>query len=222
MHDAQVSQLRDRFVRLARTPETQTIFVGWFEVLAGLYGSAGRYYHTLDHVAELLARLDVSEAAGIPGYRLDVEFAIWFHDAIYDVKSKTNEADSAALARACLQTIGIVEASTYPNESNFCKRVLGAIEATKHLGDDLNGHHTAKVMVDLDLAGFADPWDVFDGKNRAIRKEYAIYTDEQYRWGRTRFMSGLLTRPKIYYLHGQWEKPARVNIERHIRELVSA
>ena len=50
-----------RFISLCRELSpgiADVIPIGWFSVLSGLYGQPHRKYHTLDHVANLLERLD--------------------------------------------------------------------------------------------------------------------------------------------------------------------
>jgi predicted metal-dependent HD superfamily phosphohydrolase len=208
--------LRARFMQmcyLLAPKADQRLVVGWFDVLVGLYGQPHRAYHTIDHVRDLLSRLDAFENFLPRAYRLEVEVGIWFHDAIYRVPSARNEVDSAALAESFLITLGIDG-----RRSPFGNSVLSAIEATKYDGSS-PPVDAAAALCDLDLAGFADPWDKFEENNRKIRREYAIYTDEQYRWGRVKFLSGLLGRP-IFNVLTDLEIAARANIERHVGDLV--
>lgn len=59
-----------------------------------------RHYHALPHVAAMLA-------AGRAFPLDDVQtMAVWFHDAIYDPRSSTNEEDSAVLAGERLRAAG--------------------------------------------------------------------------------------------------------------------
>lgn len=221
LHDTQVVRLRDRFINLARTPASQTISAGWFDVLAGLYGSPGRYYHTLEHIADLLARLDAAtgNVVGVDTMeRRTVEIAIWFHDAIYDVRRKDNEESSTSLAAAYFVTV-------HGANDHCAPEVIEAIYATTHKplpGPTFPGYPSlsTQLMLDIDLAGFADPWEAFDAKSALIRQEYAIYTDDDFRIGRAQIMASFLQRPRIYYLLTDLEAPARVNLKRHIKELV--
>ena len=200
------------------------LVTGWFGVLFGLYSSPGRYYHDEDHVADLLRRLDalMSPTVGDPEA---VEFAIWFHDVIYDPRSKGNEQRSADLFDTFMSTTGLDAGEI---GRLFQRDVHGAILATTHDGRDLGGSFdrrpqtTAMRMVDLDLAGFADPWEVFDAKNALIRKEYAFVPEDQYRAGRAAFLLNLTSRPKIYWILTDLEAPTRENIKRHVRELLGA
>lgn len=52
-----------------------------------------RAYHTLEHIAACLKHLDqVKDMVDRPD---EIELALWFHDAIYQPFSATNEEDSA-------------------------------------------------------------------------------------------------------------------------------
>lgn len=220
-----VDKLRERFVALVDrlappTPSTRAMAIGWFGVLAGLYTESHRHYHGLGHIENLLGRLDeLGQRGSIAGLDrlLETEVAIWFHDAVYVVGSPDNEATSALLARAFLFSLQAQhdEADRTP----FVDKVQAAIMATKHDGREPEGN-AARVMVDLDLAGFADPWEEFEENNQRIRQEYASVPWGMYRLGRLSFLTKLLLRP-IFHVLTELEAPARANIERHIADLVA-
>ena len=63
--------------------------------LIGAYNEPHRHYHTMNHVYSCLNLLDGLPVTGKPKTS---EFAIWFHDVIYDSASQTNEIESATLA----------------------------------------------------------------------------------------------------------------------------
>jgi hypothetical protein len=70
---------------------------GLCEQLLCAWDEPQRHYHTLQHLAECLTMFDTLRAhAGQPA---DIELALWFHDAIYDVQGHDNEARSAHWAR---------------------------------------------------------------------------------------------------------------------------
>lgn len=217
-----VEGLKQRFIKTAEWASSRPVDVparAWADMLVRLYRQPHRKYHNLGHVADLLRRLDATqENAHLPGNttrwvrRPAVELAIWFHDAIYEVGSRRNEDQSKHLAEAFLNTADV----TY---TGLREEVLAAIDATKHDGR-AEATREAMLMVDLDLAGFADPWPEFEASNRRIREEFARYSDEEYRWGRIKFLSGLMTRP-IFNILIELEEPAKVNIARHMRDLIS-
>jgi predicted metal-dependent HD superfamily phosphohydrolase len=218
---------RDRFVALARVLSgddgVDDVAAGWFVVLDGLYRQSHRHYHGMGHIDNLLTRLDGLRPCSAPFLdRLpEAECAVWFHDAVYAVGSKTNEETSALLARAFLFSIGATDTvgTAGGRPGSVLDTVNGAIMATKHDGKNVE-NNAARVMVDLDLAGFADPWDEFEENNRRIREEYAAVPEDAYRWGRIAFLASLLGR-RIYSVLTELEAPARENIKRHARDLAT-
>ena len=70
------------------------------EQLIAAYGESHRRYHSLQHLTWLLNE-EERRAALIRDRKL-VQFAIWFHDAIYDPLAKDNEERSADWARQAL------------------------------------------------------------------------------------------------------------------------
>lgn len=220
-----VDKLRDRFVALVdrlapKQPSSRTMAIGWFGVLAGLYMEPHRNYHGLRHIEYLLGRLDQLDPKA-PGMDrlLEAEVAIWFHDAIYVIGATDNEEASALLARAFLFSIQAQHAER--DRTPFVDKVEAAIMATKHDGRAPDGN-AARVMVDLDLSGFARQWEEFEEDNHRIRAEYAAVPWGVYRLGRMSFLAKLLLRPAIFHVLTELEVPARVNIERHIGDLVTA
>ena len=63
-----------------------------------------RAYHTLEHIAARLVHLNTVQDK--LKYSNEVEMALWFHDAVYEPFSETNEEDSAAWAADWLQDRG--------------------------------------------------------------------------------------------------------------------
>ncbi|WP_051719053.1 hypothetical protein [Hymenobacter sp. IS2118] len=51
-----------------------------FATLAAAYQAPSRHYHTLQHIENLLKRLDAAALQDAPV----VELAVWFHDAVYN------------------------------------------------------------------------------------------------------------------------------------------
>ena len=63
---------------------------GSYERITAMYAEPHRHYHNRQHIADCLTEFDhVREVAVEPDA---VEFAIWFHDALYDPCAGDNEA----------------------------------------------------------------------------------------------------------------------------------
>jgi predicted metal-dependent HD superfamily phosphohydrolase len=181
-----------------------------FNRLVQAYTAADRHYHNAEHIARCLAELDAA-APGIPQPD-PIELAIWFHDAVYDTRSASNEADSAAWAADFLHR---AQAAPQLTES-----VVALILATRHQPGALAVPE--QWMVDIDLSSLgADP-ERWTADNQAIRREYAWVPEAIFREKRLAILRSFLERPAIYatpYFRGKYEAQARVNLTETIRQL---
>src|SRR5262245_18668397 len=69
------------------------------------YAEPHRRYHTRRHIEQCLALLDQVPDL-MDSERQVLEWAIWWHDAIYDAKASDNEARSAEMAKGDLRDLG--------------------------------------------------------------------------------------------------------------------
>ncbi len=58
--------------------------------LMARYSEPHRHYHTLQHLEECLSLF--ASLRDLAAHPAELEIALWFHDAIYDVKRDDNEA----------------------------------------------------------------------------------------------------------------------------------
>ena len=73
--------------------------------LLACYREPHRHYHTVQHLDECFERLaPLRDRAAHPA---EVEVALWFHDAVYDVQRHDNEARSATWAVDALTARGV-------------------------------------------------------------------------------------------------------------------
>lgn len=181
-----------------------------FSELLARYSEPGRAYHTCQHLEECFAHFRTARAlARHPG---EVQLALWFHDAIYDTRSSTNESESADWACRVLQRAGAAQ--------RLRERVRGLILATRHAGaldcDD------ARLTVDIDLSILgADPGR-FAEYERQVRTEYAWVPDALFRSTRAKILGEFLARPVIYAtdaFRARFEERARENLTRAIAAL---
>jgi predicted metal-dependent HD superfamily phosphohydrolase len=183
------------------------------EEIVKAYGEPHRHYHTLDHIAALLALLD--RHGMVVGDRDALKLAILFHDIVYDPRRQDNEAASAALACERLTSLG------FPRD--LIVRVLRHILATRHAeASDATGDPDLALLLDLDLSVFAAQAADYRAYAEAVRREYAFVPDQLYRPGRKRVLEGFLARKRIYLterLRSAWEQAARANLVAEIAEL---
>lgn len=181
-----------------------------FRAVIGCYSEPQRQYHTVQHLQECFARLDEArQAAERP---CEVELAVWFHDAVYDVHRSDNEAQSAAWAREAAERAGL--------PAPVVGRLAELILATKH--DSAPCCPDAALLVDVDLAILAAPTERFQEYERQIRAEYAWAPDFLFRSKRRDILAGFLARPCVYHTNHfqeRYEAAARANLAWSIAQL---
>ncbi len=180
--------------------------------LGALYRDAGRHYHGLGHINELLRLADEHRAALADPEA--VEAAIWFHDVIYDSRRKDNEEKSAALAADRL--VGRVDPERL-------RRITGMIEATaRHVVPDVGdeaARSDAALFLDMDLAILGASAEIFDAYEQAVRREYAWVDEAAWRAGRSAVLQSFLSRPNIFHtalFRESHEVRARENLARSL------
>lgn len=176
-----------------------------FEELLARYREPHRRYHTLQHLGECFDWLDRSRhLAASPA---TLELALWFHDAIYDVRRHDNEERSAAWARSASLEAGLPGA--------VAEEVAALVMATRHHVVEAGGD--APLMVDVDLAILGAPPERFEEYERQIREEYAWVPGFLFRRERGKILRSFLDRPRLYhtdFFHDRLEAQARVNLEK--------
>jgi predicted metal-dependent HD superfamily phosphohydrolase len=181
-----------------------------FAKLQRAYDEPHRAYHDAMHLADCLQQLDcVRDQAIAP---MQLEMALWYHDAIYDPRASDNEARSAAMARRDLQAGRVLPARI--------EVIDELIMATKH--DSAAETLDAALLVDIDLSILGRSREEFEHYDRAIRAEYAWVPEDQYRAGRSAVLERFLTRPAIYataWFRARYEVAARRNLALALEQL---
>jgi len=180
-----------------------------WEELVERYGESWRHYHTLEHIADCLERLDAWKS--LAQRPEEVELALWFHDAIYVPWKGSNEEKSAELARRRLEALGV--------PAKRRERIASYILATKT-------HEPADgdlgLLLDLDMSILGAPADRFDLYEQQIRREYAFVPRPLYRRKRRALLHELLNRANLFNhspIRAELEERARKNLIRLIDEL---
>lgn len=169
--------------------------------LLALYAEPARAYHNQTHLEDVLAKLDWAQSAlmqsgeisGLDGTerrRLfdTIELALFYHDAVYDAKSKDNEAQSREMMKRDATAFGINNALI--------------ADAARLI--DLTAHHSTaarldeKIMADCDLAILGAAPEEFKKYDTAIRTEYAHVPAPLYAAGRAKVLQGFLDTPQLF------------------------
>jgi predicted metal-dependent HD superfamily phosphohydrolase len=182
----------------------------WHRQLMAAYGEPHRAYHNLKHLDECLTELAANrKIATQPAL---IEVALWFHDAVYNARSFTNEEDSAKLAADCLASAGVN---------------VGNVAIVKSLIFDTKTHQPtagpdAELLIDIDLAILGQPPGRFWEYEHAIRAEYAWVPAATFAQKRSEILAQFLQRAEIYRTESfrrKYEFAARTNLQTAIERL---
>jgi len=176
------------------------------------YLERGRYYHNLIHIANVYKALtpvkNEIEDWGV------LVLAVLYHDIVYDVQRHDNEEQSANVAKQVLSSLKI--------NSIRIDRCYRHILATKH--HHLSEDNDTNLLIDADLSVLGSEPKVYQNFSEAIRQEYSIFPDNVYNEGRAKVLRKFLEIPSIFKtepFQNQYEKQARLNLERELAILVS-
>ncbi|GGG12134.1 hypothetical protein GCM10011344_11010 [Dokdonia pacifica] len=195
------------WLSLTQTKHT-TISAACFMEVEKQYTQPNRYYHTLDHVAQLFDQIKLLKHSKTE-IRLLVHVAL-FHDVIYDYKSTDNEFQSAQFATKWLTTLGI--------EMTSVDSINDMIIATATHTSDCP---LTKVFLDMDLSILGATPEKYQQYCNDIRKEYQKIPLFLYKQGRKRFLKQLLSRNWIFqtkHFQVAFEDNARKNMKKELEE----
>lgn len=184
----------------------------WHARLQSAYGENTRFYHNLQHLEECLLEFDrVHSIVQQPDV---LEAALWFHDAVYDPRSTTNEEDSAQLAFECFS-----KAKVAPETVEQIRQLILSTKSHEPIsaGD-------GSLLIDIDLAILGQPAVRFWDYERAIRAEYAYVPEATFAEKRAQILQRFLERSSIYRTDPfriRYESTARNNLEAAIARLRS-
>ena len=175
--------------------------------LLARYAEPQRKYHTLQHLSECLDGFDA--AAHLADRPAEVEAALWFHDAIYDLSSHDNEERSAQWAQQALSAAGVAAESA--------ARVGQLVLATRHTV--MPESPDEQMLVDIDLSILGAPPARFAEYEVQIRAEYAFVPEAVFRSKRRAILQAFLDRPHLFstpHFRAALEPSARANLARAV------
>lgn len=181
-----------------------------YNALLAAYSESHRHYHNAGHIDACLALLD--EYVHLAHSAIEVEIALWFHDAVYKLLASRNEEESATWCAAFLREVGVDEACT--------NRIYDLILATKH--NALPETNDAALIVDIDLSILGRAPVEYQHFETAIRQEYHAVPKFLYRRKRREILQAFLDRETIYThlpLRQRFETQARTNLHAAIAAL---
>lgn len=174
--------------------------------IAEQYTAIERHYHTLTHVADLLRLFE--EYRSLVQSLETVQFAIWYHDLVYDPLQTNNEFLSADIAGQRLHQLSVPDP--------IILQVKALILATRHHTllpgkDDFD----SRLFLDCDLAILGANRERYAEYMQEIRQEYIKVPLSDYSKGRKLVLERFLERENIFLtaeFQERFEEQARDNI----------
>ena len=179
--------LKEIFIGLLKkyTDNNSLIEELWTEIEKN-YSGKKRYYHTLQHLDNLLAQL--TEVKGEIQNWETILFTLYYHDIIYNSLKSDNEEKSAELAEKRMKLI-----SVSIDKIELCKQqILATKSHLKSTDTDTN------YFTDADLSVLGQPWETYLDYCKNVRKEYSFYPDFVYNLGRKKVLNHFLTMDRIF------------------------
>ncbi|APB00377.1 HD domain-containing protein [Nocardia seriolae] len=183
------------------------------EDLVRRYSEPHRRYHTVEHLAAMLAVIDdlAADAADLDAVR----YAAFFHDAVYAMDGGDNEEASARLAETTLPAMGVA-----PETVAEVARLVRLTGGHHPDPSDRNG----AVLCDADLAILAAAPPVYAAYTAAVRAEYAHVPDDLFRPGRAAVLGALADQPALFRTptgRARYEDAARANLAAELATLTA-
>ena len=206
-----MTQLKKTFIELIKlySNDLNMAEAMWAEI-EGLYASKGRYYHTLQHLAHLLIQLSKVKQ-NIQDWDI-LLFTLYYHDIVYVATRTDNEEQSADLAVLRLKKLAIPSSKIIA-----CKSQILATKS--HLK---SGNMDTNYFTDADLSILGEDWKTYSLYFENVRKEYAMYSDKDYREGRKKVLQHFLNMENIFktnYFNQKLETRAKENLKKELHFL---
>ncbi len=197
--------LKEKFETLCRNfSEDEELIAELWEEVETFHGEKTRHYHTLQHLEHIYKELESFELSTL------VEFAIFYHDIVYDASQHNNEEISVLYAMKHLNRLGAKQV--------LQDELLGLILATKTHNSTV-AEHTLFLDADLAILGSNN----YEEYTQNVRKEYAMYDDNSYMKGREKVLKSFLEKERIYlseHFYKLYENKARKNLEQELKSSI--
>lgn len=199
--------LRDRYCDLvARLGGNESAATAAFDAVHNAWNSDARSYHSVEHLVDCLYQLDMAKAATVA---TDVvEFALWYHDVVYDPRARGNEERSAQMLLNDAAWLGL--------PSRVASAAADLVRATAHAnGAAAQPSTEAALILDIDLSIFGRDVLRFMDFEYGVEEEYAHVSEFWFRLRRGQFLAALLKRPQLFRtetFRARYEQLARAQI----------
>jgi pantetheine-phosphate adenylyltransferase len=149
------------------------------KTILSMWNESHRSYHNLNHLNDLISQINENKSKYSEKEYDKLILTALFHDIVYDPTSQTNEEDSANF---------LIECAVDKKNSDILdvKQMIldtKTHNSTTNLSESFNNYDMNIVERDFDQLL---EWE------RGISEEYSIYSKEEYKMGRLKFLESIL------------------------------
>ena len=208
-----VAALKERWTTVVAPLFRKDTF-SWWNRIVSLHSEPDRAYHRLMHLQEMMGFVDLVRQSS----NQIVILAVFFHDAIYDAKSATNEEDSAKLFQEFCR-------DTQCKNEELEARVVQYILLTKsHKIPQDDDDPNLALFLDIDMAVLGKEEHAYLHYAGLIRQEYKFVDRSVYCEKRAEILETFLEESHIFVskpMREALEQRARGNLRKEIELLTS-
>lgn len=185
--------------------------------LMTLLSERSRLYHNFQHIQMMLRDLTSfieGSKQELTKNQIDaIKLAIWFHHAVHDAYSKTNEEDSVELFASWFDSIEDKKCDEDEKElfANVVNMILTSKNPEKYDGTNL----AMEVFLDLDQVILGKPMFMYKNYFQGISLELYNTTNKVFSARRTNFIEKISSKKTIYrtkFFRDKYEKTAKENL----------
>ena len=189
----------------------KTALTPFVDQLAAAYNEPHRTYHNLEHVADVVEKI-LAYSGRLRSQR-HVVWALLWHDAVYDPRSGSNEADSVSLAARVADELRASGIGDAPDLDETRRLIM--LTCHSAVGPDPLVDPDGAALIDVDLSVLGALPERFLRYDADIRVEYAHVPEAAFISGRLAVLRSFLSRDKIFLtdeFHSRLEGQARENL----------
>jgi predicted metal-dependent HD superfamily phosphohydrolase len=216
LSDKRLEALHTHWNAATRCFSNQDAVHQWWERIRNLHSEVERAYHSLVHLEELFGFLAILDIHSNHKDYTVLALSIFFHDAIYNPKSGTNEEDSVKLFQCFFREAGDC---TYEGlEALICEYIL----ATKQHKAPDDGGSCLGLFLDIDMAVLGKESSAYHVYAGLVRQEYGFVERSVYCEKRAEVLETFLKNETIFctpVMKTVLEERARENLRAEIELL---
>lgn len=188
--------------------------------LSVMYGEAHRKYHNAPHTGHVFGYINLIRKRYYDALRdttvrdlFNVLVSAW-HDIIYTIGAKDNEAQSALAFRNSSTAGGL----PLDLVNDVCLAIQASADHCNSINDMMGSH--IKVFLDADLYELSGPYEIFHHNALNILAEYNTkYSMEECLAGREAWYRSMLEKERIFWICTDRDDLVRANVERGLKEI---